>query len=157
MLGDSETTKYLFGGKPLSSGQAGDFIADHFSSKEDDSFGMGTVVEIVTDRFVGFAGLIRSEYQGGEDLEIGFAKASWVQRSKFGQEIGKRQIVFGFAELNRDRLLALAHPQNEISCHILENNLRMKWIDKVIIDERGPRLVFCLERAAYLKTSAYYL
>jgi RimJ/RimL family protein N-acetyltransferase len=156
MLGDPETTKYLFGGKPLSSEQAKDFITTEFSSDEDDGFGMGTVVDTATDSFIGFAGLITSAYPGGEDLELGFAKASWARRSKFGQEIGKRQIVFGFDELNRDRLLALVHPENGHSLHILKENLRMKWIDKITTNERGPREVFSLDRASYLQTAAYY-
>lgn len=157
ILGDPVTTKYLFGGEPMSSDEAKDFIKSDFSSEENDAFGMGTVVETATERFVGFAGLIPSAYPGGEDLELGFAKASWVLRSKFGKEIGKRQIVFGFDELNCDRLLALVHPQNEHSIHILKENLRMKWIDKITTDKRGQRDVFCLERAAYLEMSAYYL
>jgi len=156
MLADPVTTKYLFGGEPMSSGQAKDFITSHFSSKEDDGFGMGTAVDSATDRFVGFAGLVPSEYPGGKDLELGFAKASWVQRSKFGKEIGKRQIVFGFDELNCDRLLALVHPLNDPSIHVLKENLKMKWLEKITTDERGERDVYSLDRGTYLQTSAYY-
>ena len=156
MLADPEIARYLFSGTTLSAAQAETFINSHFASKEDDEFGMGTIVERATEKFVGFAGLIQSSYLDGNDLELGFAIARNAQGKKYGKEIGKRQIVFGFDELKCRRLLGLVHPQNYPSHHILEANLKMRLIEEIEIPGRGPREVFSLERATYLETSSYY-
>src|SRR6185369_9192811 len=72
MLQDAEITKHLFSGQ-LTATEADKFIANHFSKEEDGSFGMGTLVQKTTGKFVGFAGLIPSEHPYQNDLELGFA------------------------------------------------------------------------------------
>jgi [ribosomal protein S5]-alanine N-acetyltransferase len=149
ILGDPEIMKYLFGGKPLPRKEAGEFIRKHFSFDEDDSVGMGTLLEKTKQQIIGFAGLISCPYLDEEDLELGFAISKSAQGDKYGKEIGKRQLEFGFSELNSRRLLGLVHPMNEVSRHILEENLGMKMIREIETDERGTRQVFCAERFAY--------
>jgi len=156
MLGDPKIVRYLFAGKTRSPAQAEAFINSHFSSEEDDGFGMGTVIETATEKFAGFAGLIQSSYGDGSDLELGFAIATNARGNKYGKEIGMRQIVFGFDDLKCRRLLGLVHPKNDRSHDILKDDLKMKLIDEIEILDRGPRQVFSLERAAYLETSSYY-
>lgn len=157
MLQDAEITKHLFSGKRLTSIEAEKFIVDHFSKEEDDSFGMGTLAQKPSGIFVGFAGLIPSEHPYQSDLELGFAIVKRAQGNKYGNEIGKRQIVFGFEDLNLRRVLGLVHPDNKESKHILEVNLKMKKIGTTEVSARGPRIVYSLERKAYLGIRSYYL
>jgi ribosomal-protein-alanine N-acetyltransferase len=155
MLGDPKIMKYLFGGEPLA--EAANFIREHFSFKEDDGAGMGTLIEKHSREIVGFAGLIKCLYLGEEDFEFGFAIRGSVQGSGYATEIGKLQIEYGFEELNCQRLLALVHPENAVSLHILEDKLRMKIMrEEVETKDRGIRHLLCLERSVYLRDHAYY-
>ena len=156
MLQDADITKHLFSGQ-LTAFEAETFIANHFLKEEDGSFGMGTLVQNTNGKFVGFAGLIPSEHPYQNDLELGFAIVKAARGNKYGKEIGKRQIVFGFEDLKLPRVLALVHPGNKESKHILEVNLEMKKIDTLEVPERGPRIVYSLEREAYLRNQDYYL
>jgi [ribosomal protein S5]-alanine N-acetyltransferase len=155
MLGDPKIMKYLFGGEPLA--EAENFIREHFSFEEDGGIGMGTLIRKRSEQIVGFAGLIKCLYLGEEDFELGFAIEGLAQESGYATEIGRRQIEFGFGELNCQRLLALVHPENAISLHILKNKLRMKMIGKELeTNDRGLRQVLCLERPDYLRHRIYY-
>lgn len=150
ILSNAKIMKYLFGGKPLLKAEAEEFIRVNFSFQEDDSVGIGTLVENISSRIVGFAGLIKCQYKDyKQDFELGFVIAEWAQGNGYATEIGRRQIEFGFAELNLSRLLGLVHPNNTISLHILEKTLGMKMIDEIETKDRGSRQVFCLERSNY--------
>jgi ribosomal-protein-alanine N-acetyltransferase len=147
MLGDPKIMKYLFGGEPLTPEEAEKFIRASFSFEEDDGVGMGTLIEKHGQGIVGFAGLVKCSYLGEEDFELGFVIKGSVQKSGYATEIGKQQIEFGFGELNCQRLLALAHPENDISLHILKDKLGMRMmLEEIITNDRGPRRLLCLER-----------
>src|ERR1700731_854650 len=116
---DVDTTRYLFSGKALSLSEATRFIEQEFSSEESEQFGIGTLVERNSGSFVGFAGLRPCSDLDENDLELGFTIAKAYRDKGFAKEIAKRQIVFGFEDLKRSRLLGLAHPENGASIHIL--------------------------------------
>lgn len=146
MLGDPDMMKYLFGSKPLSERGAEEFIRSNFSFVEDEGPGMGTLVERRGGTIVGFAGLKLYTDLGSEDYELGFVISAEGQG--YATEIGERQIEFGLDELKLRRVLALVHPENKKSLHILRDKLGMKMLrDIKSTQDRGPRHVLYVKRS----------
>lgn len=144
ILGDPKITEYLFSGKPLTASEAGAFISKEFTD-ETKPTGLGVLTENATGCVIGFAGLLECSYLGAEDYEIGFVLIESARGKNYAQEIGLRQIRFGFEELACRRLLALAHPNNAPSRTVLEK-LGMKIVREIEIEGRGPRLIYFLDR-----------
>jgi len=150
MLADPDTMKYLFGGKPLSERDAEEFVRINFSFVEDEGAGMGTLVERRGGKIVGFAGLKLYTDLGGEDYELGFVISAGGRG--YATEIGERQIEFGLGELKLGRVLALVHPENKKSLHILRDKLGMKMLrDIEATQNRGPRRVLYVGRSDGVK------
>ena len=144
MLSDPAVTRHLFAGKPMSSEEVDSFIEMGFM-KQSENFGLGSVCDLATNNFVGFAGIIPCEYAEPGNFEFGcaFQKSAWGKG--YAKEIGRAQILYAFENLDIDQLFALAHPDNEASNRALVK-LGLKLLKEIQTKERGERLLYCIER-----------
>jgi [ribosomal protein S5]-alanine N-acetyltransferase len=147
MLASPKVTQWLFSGAPMDTISARLFIEKEFTFG-DKLIGLGTLCEKTPDRFIGFAGIIPCRYLDVEDFEFGFAlnEDSWGKG--YATEIGQAQIKYSFANLPVDRLLALAHPRNLASLKVIEH-IGMRFLKEILTEQRGPRLVYAIERAGH--------
>jgi RimJ/RimL family protein N-acetyltransferase len=122
-------------------------IRQYFSGEEE-ATGMGALVTNQSTGLAGFAGLIPTDCLGAEDFELGFALFAWAEGRNYPAEIGLAQMQYAFDILKLPRILALAHPENGASLHVLRNKLQMEEISRWAGDmHRGPRIVFCRNRS----------
>lgn len=144
LLGNPRVMHWLFSGRPVAPPAARSFIDREFTLG-DKGFGLGTLCEKSPERFVGFAGIIPCQYLGINDFEFGVALKEDSWGKGYAREFAEAQIKYGFENLPADRLLALAHPQNVASLKVMED-MGMRFLKEILIEERGPRRVYFIER-----------
>ncbi|MDD5628954.1 MAG: GNAT family N-acetyltransferase [Elusimicrobia bacterium] len=143
LLGDPGRAQYLFSGTAMPPQKAEEFIDRHFTG-EDSPNGLGV---LVAAGLIRFAGLIPTRCLGQDDCEFGFALRKEAEGHDYATEIGFHQMRYAFAVLGLPRVLALAHPDNEPSVHILEAKLQMRRVASLeATTERGQRIVFCRQK-----------
>lgn len=143
LLGDEGRNRYLFAGTAMTPERAFALVREYFSGPED-ATGMGALIVNRPDRLAGFAGLIPTDCLGADDYEFGFALLAWAEGCNYPAEIGLAQMRYAFDVLKLKRILALAHPENGASLHVLRDKLQMKEVGRWEGDmHRGPRVVFC--------------
>lgn len=146
LLGNENRTKHLFGGTTMGAQQATEFIKQHFTN-EDATVGMGVLATKWPECLVGFAGIIPTDCLDNQDLEFGFVLSQAGERNGYATEIGYCQMQYAFDTLHLPRILALAHPGNRASVHILRDKLQMAELSLIgRTEHRGPRIVFCRNR-----------
>ena len=147
LLGDEDRTAYLFGGTPVNRKQAEVFIEQYFTA-EAAAVGMGVLTANHRERPVGFAGIIPTDCLGGQDFEFGFVLSREAERNDYAAEIGFVQMRYAFETLRLTRILALAHPQNDASVHVLRDKLQMTELAHIgQTAHRGARIIFCRGQA----------
>jgi ribosomal-protein-alanine N-acetyltransferase len=144
MLGSPTVMRLLFGGSPMTALEAQAFIDDNFYFGRE-VCGIGILCEKEEGVCVGFAGLLPCRYLNEDDFEIGVALQEDAQGKGYATEIGLAQIAYGFNNLHRDRLLALAHPENTASFRAFEK-LGMEFLKVIETDKRGPRCIYVIKR-----------
>lgn len=147
LLSSEDRTKHLFSGSTMDPQQALAFITQYFTAEEA-VVGMGVLTTNRPERLVGFAGIIPTDCLGHQDFEFGFVLSQQAERNDYAAEIGTFQMHYAFEKLRLSRILALAHPENEPSIHVLRDKLKMTRISQIERTEhRGPRIVFCRYKA----------
>ena len=145
IFSDGEVMKHL-SGSPLAREQATkvfDEVFDH------DGTGLkpGVLVELQTQKLLGYAGLMPCNALGENDYELGFVLRREAWGKGYAQEIGIAQLEYGFRSTDRNRLLAQVRPSNIASANALRR-LGMNFIKEYERPERGTWQVFGREREA---------
>ena len=91
----------------------------------DEKLGFCAVIEKSTDKFLGWCGIWR--LQETDEFEIGYAieKQNWGKG--FATEAAGKFMQYGFEELNAEKLVAVARPENSASRRVMEK-LGMKFV-----------------------------
>jgi len=137
LLKSYEVMKFALVNRVLTDEEAETFIKDHFISKPDT---YGLKVLCLQEELIGFAGLLRCRYLGSDDLELGFIIDSKHQGKGYAAEIGK--ILICQALSDRNRVLALVHPDNTNCRKVLSEKLKMTKDQEIITPDRGARQVY---------------
>jgi ribosomal-protein-alanine N-acetyltransferase len=143
IFGVPEVMKWVFAGSALSIARSESFIRANFNF-EAASTGLCVLTENARGEIIGFAGLTPSQVLAADDLEFGFVLAREAWGKCFATEIGLAQIDFGFRQLKRTRLLALASASNVASIRTLEK-LRMRYHSNATPPGRSARRIYCIE------------
>lgn len=87
-------------------------------SYRNNEFGLA-LVELKTGHVpIGMCGLVKRDYL--EDPDIGFAFLPNYHGQGYASEIVKKTIDYAFAELQKEKLLAITLPENQSSIRLLE-------------------------------------
>jgi RimJ/RimL family protein N-acetyltransferase len=157
VFGDADVMRHVFLGAPMSKERAEGFMREHFTFG-----GTPTGIAVLEEKspqekrlgekssrgIIGFAGLFPCDALGSHDLEIGFVMARMAWGNGYATEIGEAQLVFGFEQLGRERLLGLVHPQNQASIHAL-TKLGMRYLKDVAGPKRPPRSIYVMNAAEW--------
>lgn len=143
IFSDPEVMRFAFEGRNLSMKECQKYFRQHFQRAENLT-GIATLREKSSEEVVGMAGLIPCRPLGIEDMELGFLLARSAWGKGYATEIGKAQIDFGFETLKLDRLIAMAHPDNRASIHVIVK-LGMRFHTEVSMEGRGPRKVYIID------------
>lgn len=118
----------------------------NLKSYRDHGFGLWAVIRKDTNAFAGQCGLIlQRDVDGLDEVEIGysFLRSQW--NNGFATEAATACRDFGFAELNRARLVSLIDPGNRASQRVAE---KVGMAREKEIDRWGRRIqVYGIERS----------
>lgn len=113
LLGDEDVMRYY--PRPMSRGEALDWIAWNQRSYRDHGFGLWIITLRGTGEFVGDCGLTLQHVDGADELEVGYHIRASVQGNGFGTEAAAASRDFARNELGAERLIAIINPRNEPS------------------------------------------
>lgn len=138
---DEDVVKNTFGSQMLTKEETIEFFKENANFK--DKIGLSVLVEKEQNRVIGLAGVLRCDYLGEEDYEIGFIleKNSWGKG--YAKEIGLAQIQQIKQDIKAKRALALVDSVNIGSIKTIES-LGLKKFSEVETS-RGHRLVYTID------------
>lgn len=118
LLGDKDVMRYY--PRPMSRGEARDWIAWNQRSYRDHGFGLWVITLRGTGEFVGDCGLTLQHVDGADELEVGYHLRASVQGNGYGTEAAAASRDFARAELGAGRLIASINPRNEPSRRVAQ-------------------------------------
>ncbi len=116
---DPELTKYMGDGKPLSRELSDKWIQVSINNYATKGFGCSAVIDKASGAFIGFCGLVRSEYaEPPDDAELiySFKQAYWGQG--LATEVGAAMLTYGKEQCGLKRIIATIDPANTASIRV---------------------------------------
>lgn len=99
-------------------GESIDWINLVSSRWRSEKTGFCAMIERKTENFVGWCGVWRLQETG--ETEIGYAVAKDFWGKGFAAEAARRFLEYAFAELDADKVVAVAQPENAASIRVME-------------------------------------
>ena len=90
-----------------------------------EDIGFCAVIEKETGKFAGWCGLWRLKET--KEIEVGYAIAKNFQKKGYATEAARKMLEYGFCELNLEKIVAVAYPENEASQNVMKR-LGMKYV-----------------------------
>jgi ribosomal-protein-alanine N-acetyltransferase len=125
MNADPDVMRYIGDGKPQSLEQAQLRISAITNHWEKHGFGLCAVLDRATSDFAGFCGL--QYLDDTSEIEVGyrFKKRFWGMG--LATEAAQASLEYGFGRLGLDRIVAVVHPENLASQHVVDK-LGLRYI-----------------------------
>ena len=118
MLGDADAL--VFWGGPLTREESRSWIERNLARYENDGFGRCAVIWRATGELVGDCGLVRTQVEGQDEIELGWV----VRRSHWGMgiatEAGAAWRDHAFGELGLGRIVSMIGERNVASRRVAE-------------------------------------
>lgn len=99
-------------------GEAENWIKLVSSRWADEKIGFCSLLEKQSGKFLGWCGLWRLQETG--EIEVGYAIAKEFWRQGYAAEAAEAFLNYGFKNLNLDKIVAVAHPENRASQRVME-------------------------------------
>ena len=109
--------------------EAEDWVKMISSRWSKDGIGFCCLIEKTSGNFAGWCGLW--QLKESQEIEVGYAIVKDFWRKGFASEAAKAVLGYGFNELNLDRIVAVARPENAGSRGVMEKvGMRFDYIGK---------------------------
>ncbi len=96
-------------------------LAQALTHQQKYGFSLGSVFDQASGYFIGRAGLIHLGYDdNAKEIEVAYALCPAYWKMGYATEIAMALIEWGFQHLPLDALVAITHPDNQQSQHVLE-------------------------------------
>ena len=118
MRSDEDVVRYLGGVAKQTPEFTKERLRFHFDCYEKYGYGMFAVVRKSGGEFIGWAGLQPLEESGETEVGYGFDKPHWGQG--YATETAAAWLRYGFETAGRERIVAVAVPENTGSRHVME-------------------------------------
>ena len=139
---DPEVMRYVGDGRPITRGQAREWIEKSLLNYERHGFGsFAVVLKEDVNRLAGYCGLVNPTPEGEAEIIYGFAKSHWGRG--YAGELAGPLMDFGFGRGLR-RVVATIDPDNLASIRVVER-LGMKLLDRRLDGHGLPELLYALE------------
>lgn len=116
MRSDAEIMRFIR--EPQNRRETDSWIKLVSSRWQDEKIGLGAVLEKSSKKFIGWCGLWRLIETG--ETEIGYALDKKFWRKGYATEAAARYLQYGFEELNLEKIVAVARPENKASRRVME-------------------------------------
>jgi RimJ/RimL family protein N-acetyltransferase len=123
MRGDAEMMRYIR--EPQNRRETEKWIRLVSSRWEKDKMGFCAVIEKKSEKLIGWCGVWRLAETG--EVEIGYAIAKEFWNQGFATDAAKAIIEYAFANIETERITAVADPENVSSRRVMEK-LGMKFV-----------------------------
>jgi len=110
LLGDEDVMRFY--PRPLSRGEAGDWIARNQRRYSDLGFGLWVISKRGSGEFVGDCGLTLQPVDGVDELEVGYHVRTAMQGHGYATEAAAASRDFARDTLGASRLIAIINPLN---------------------------------------------
>jgi len=145
LLGDAEGLRLW--GPPLDLDEAKSWIERNLARYERDGFGRCAAILRSTGELVGDCGLIRTEVEGIQEVELGWI----VRRSHWGQgfatEAGRAWLSYAFSTLRLERVVSMVVEPNTASRRVAEK-LGMSVERTALWGDDQPYLMYAINQPA---------
>lgn len=142
LLGDAEGLR--FWGPPLDRAGATGWIERNVARYERDGFGRCAIILRSTGELVGDCGLVRTEVEGADEVELGWI----VRRSHWGRgfatEAGRAWLEYGLSTLRLGRVVSMIVEPNIASRRVAEK-LGMA-VERTALWGGQPHLMYAISR-----------
>ena len=91
---------------------------------ESEKIGFCAVIDKNSNEFIGWCGLWHLKETG--ETEVGYAIAENFQKKGFASEAAEKFLEYGFYQLNLEKIVAVARPENKASRRVMEK-IGMKY------------------------------
>jgi len=118
IFADEQVCKWVDDGKPIGHTRANRWVEASHESMVNNGSSAGAVIEIATQRMIGWGGIVHPQGTSPEIL-YGFEVAAWGKG--YGREIAKAIVKDGQTVRNFSRLRATVDPENIASINILKS------------------------------------
>lgn len=85
---------------------------------ESDKIGFCAVIDKNSNEFIGWCGLWKLKETG--ETEVGYAIAENFQKKGLASEAAEKFLEYGFQQLNLEKIVAVARPENTASRRVME-------------------------------------
>jgi RimJ/RimL family protein N-acetyltransferase len=118
IVGDPEVTRYLSDGRPLARWEAWRQMAMILGHWQLKGYGPWAVQEKSSGRLLGRIGFFNPEGWPGFELGWVLKRDSWGKG--YATEGARRALDYGLADMGRDHIISLIHPENLASIRVAE-------------------------------------
>jgi [ribosomal protein S5]-alanine N-acetyltransferase len=125
ILSDPENMRYY--SVPFDRAAVADWIQRNRARYANDGFGLWAMILNSTDELIGDCGLVRQSVDGIDEIEIGYHVRRDLWGRGYASEAARACRVYGFANLEVDRLISLIRPENLASRRVAEKNGMTIW------------------------------
>lgn len=122
MRSDADIMRFIR--EPQNRDEAMNWLKLVSSRWKDEKIGFCAVVEKATGQVIGWCGLWRLKETGETEVGYAIARAYWGRG--LAAEAARAFLEYGFAELNLEKIVAVARPENAASRRVMEK-LGMKY------------------------------
>ncbi len=91
---------------------------------DSEKIGFCAVIDKTSNEFIGWCGLWKLKETG--ETEVGYAIAENFQKKGFASEAAEKFLEYGFCQLNLEKIVAVARPENTASRRVMEK-IGMKY------------------------------
>lgn len=150
---DPDVMRYMRDGKPLSREQVSENLTGIIQHYREHSFGLWAAIYKQDSQLIGFCGLQFLEQT--PEIELGYmlSKAYWGKG--LATEGAKASLKYGFGNLNLERIVAVAYPENLASRRVMEK-VGMKYEKKALYYKRNLAY-YAISRQAYKPEDCSYI
>lgn len=118
---DQEVMQYI--GAIQTENQVNEFIENAKPYAEKYGLGFYSAFEKDTNNFIGQAGLIHLGFNLNQpDIELAYRFHTKYWNKGYATELAKALINYGFKKLSLPKIIAILHPENERSRHVMEKS-----------------------------------
>lgn len=145
---NAEVRKYLIGEGEPSRDQVRRLIEQN-TLRDYEKYGYGrlAIIHKADNRFIGFTGL--KYLPDMDEVDVGYRLHRDYWGLGLATEATRPTVDFGFIELNLERIIAMAHPDNSASIRVMEKLGLTPW--KSVVEDGFNVVCYRLERAEFMK------
>ena len=140
ILADAAVMRFIETGATYTRAQTADLIRRHRRYAQTNNHGLWALVRPADGMLLGWCGILPTRVDNRLEMEFGYLLAAFAWGHGYATEIGRALVAFAEADLAINGLIAMTHPDNAPSVHVIEK-CGLAFEKRVTLP-KGPRLIY---------------